>query len=584
MIFLSILDGPQTGNHIEITQDATLNMASSLGSDIYLILPSWSDFECSFSVHNGMLTFNQTSHEFTVNNLAVEIGYAYETPALCTIDNTNIAFSNDPYIQLENFTLKDTASTKFTELEPDSDELAALGVTPFEAKEQSNKVEKLLTGIVRRYSNSKFGRTIKKFTHKVRQSNFFVQLTNLVDIGKKQFQTYYQIIYKKLGYWLYLCLGFILLSIAILFIVIYQLRQEEHKESLLHNHQIIKSLLDQKLLKLPNRYSNLRLTDKNNGYQISGIVDNINDINYVKHIFAPINPDIKFDLILFSKIKPSLLQILLQHKILQPKVSFESDSGVLAIGGITNSMEIIDDAEIAIANKYPSLGHLDTSKMFISSDIDSNFDSIFNTDKFKQHLSISKDYAQGSILVEGYLASNDIAELEKKVEQFNQKYSPQVTITLKLQDLIKALPFGITEVYTGSPSWIITDDGQRIYQGGSYKGVTLSQIDNEKIVLVGKFVLALPLNQLLPAQMSNGTRRVVATYQDSRKEIIENEKNTESDLINKEKSQLESLKLIFSKTAESQLKSSLKETIDNLEEDLVYRQTEYEYYFKESKK
>ncbi|MBP9743644.1 MAG: hypothetical protein KBD37_09830, partial [Burkholderiales bacterium] len=337
--------------------------------------------------------------------------------------------------------------------------------------------------------------------------------------------------------------------------------------------------------KLPNRYSNLRISGKDSdNYQLNGVVDNEHDIKYLHKTFNAVYPQLKYNLILVNKIEPQLSAILQQHKIMKPQIEFESSSGTLAIKGIANSMDVIDDTEIAISNQYPELGKLDSSNMFLASDIDTSLDTILNADKYKQHLDINKNYDEGSIKISGYLAAADILELKAQIMKFNQKYSNAVHVILDVQDLIKALPFGISEVYTGTPSWIVTNDGQRIYQGGSYKGISVSLIDNEKIIFRGKFTLTLMLNQLIPSKMEGGipSDHGAATIANEQNVMVNKEKQSEQEIIAKEQSQLNSLRLIVQKTDDKALQDSLNETIRNLEDDLKYRQADYQYYFKES--
>ncbi|MDQ5920565.1 MAG: type secretion protein [Pseudomonadota bacterium] len=598
MIYLNILDGSQAGNYIEITPNTKLSMASSFGSDIYLLLPSWDAFECNFTLSDNKITFHNTTDNFLVNSLPVETDTPYETPILCNIEGVNVAFSNNPYAQISDFTQTQTPEfptndEQNSETEPMLTELNELGITPFEEeKPEPGKFVKFISKFWDKFNNSKLKKQLAAVFAKAKQSPVFSiikKISGLLGVELKQ-QT--NKIYKKIGMWLYIIVGTTIVITIGLIISLHQIHTNEQIEIAIHDHQLTKSLLEQQVFKLPNRYSNLRISNNRDDiYQLNGAVGNAADIQYLHKTFNKIYPKLKYNIILVDKIKPQLLLDLQQHKIIRPRVEYESSSGTLSIQGIANSMDVIDDVEIVISNQYPELGKIDSSNMFLANDIDNSLDSIINNDKYKQHLEVNKNYEEGTIKIAGYLAASDITELNNQIDKFNQKYSNAVKVILDVQDLIKALPFGVSEVYTGSPAWIITNDGQRIYQGGSYKGISVLLIDNEKIVFKGKFTLSLMLNQLLPSSRIDITN-TGATYGSAdnssanpdtvQNPMIATEKKSEVDIIAKEQSQLQSLKLILQKTDDKELQSSLKETIQNLEDDLKYRQTDYQYYFKES--
>lgn len=588
MMYLSILNGTQAGNFIELKKGATISMASSLGSDIYLLLDN-SDFEATFTINeHDKLVIKSSSKELIADGLPLEIDTPYATPFLFSVEGVNCAISNNPYIQIEDFAI--TSLPEYQKIdgeinneEPDLEELSNLGIKPFDESAtqkpdflnrlferiNNNKVIKQITLRLDKFHNSKTGKLLQKYYLQMK-----VILANLI-----------LKLYQKLGYWLYAIFAGIITIFIVSGIIIHQLQQQEEAEITIHEHQVMKTLLNQQLLKLPNRYANLKISSKADSYQLNGVVASTADINYLTKSFKKIDSNIKFNLELFTKIQPQILSILGQHKIIRPQVEFESDSGTLKIRGITNSMEIIDDTEIAISNQYPNLGKIDSSTVFLASDIDTSITNMTSTPAYKDHLEIKKNYAAGIVTIEGYLSTSDINELSNLVKQFNQKYAPEISITLEVQDLVKALPFTIREVYSGSPSYIITGDGQRIYQGGSYKSITIASISKDRIVFQGKFTLSLSLNQLLPVEGSanSASNRAAPDYNDTKEQILDDERANESQTINKQQAQLEALQLVLEKTSDPQLKSSLQETIQNLENDLNYRKREYQYYFKDSK-
>ncbi|MBP9743040.1 MAG: hypothetical protein KBD37_06770, partial [Burkholderiales bacterium] len=341
MIYLNILDGSQAGNYIEIAPNTKLSIASSFGSDIYLLLPSWDDFECNFTLNDNKVIFHDTSHEFLVNSLPVQINTPYETPLLCTIEGVNIAFSNDPYTQLEHFTHTQPLFDKDDSIEePLAEDLEDLGITPFEEIKQPSLFEKYIGSYLDKFIESKFMRLVFSVIDKAQNSKLYLLGKKFCSMLLYLSMVQIQKLYKKIGYWIYGILATLILITVIITTSLYQIHQNEQAELVIHNRQLTKSLLDQQLFKLPNRYSNLRISGKDSdNYQLNGVVDNEHDIQYLHKTFNAVYPQLKYNLILVNKIEPQLSPILQQHKIMKPQIEFESSSGTLAIKGIANSMD-----------------------------------------------------------------------------------------------------------------------------------------------------------------------------------------------------------------------------------------------------
>lgn len=584
MTYLSILNGSQAGNYIELEPNKPLTMASSFGSDIYLLLPNTSDFECSFTVSaEYKLSIQSCSQQILINDLPIELNTSYQLPALLNILNTHIAISNNPHIQIEDFAIinldhENISVDNSNENPPNLEELNKLGISPFTDEHRPGKLYQLWNQFNTKFKNNILTKKLQPLIIKLKKSKIYSNIVSSFKHARASLIELISLLYVKLGYWLYAVIAAILAIIVSSSMIFYQLHQQEQVEIQQHNRQLMKSLLNQQLLKLPSRYAGLRIIEKDENYQLGGVIAEQKDVNYLKKLFKSINPKLKYNLQLFGTIQPQLLLILQQHKIMRPRVSFESETGTLAISGITNSMEIIDDVEIAISNQYPNLGKIDSATMFLINDLDSSIETIISNDNFKQHLEVKKNYAEGIITIEGYLASNDIQTLTSQVKQFNQKYLPEARINLNVQDLIKALPFAIREVYTGTPNYIITGDGQRIYPGGHYKGITVNQISKDKIIFQGKFNLTLSLAQLLPSQNMDNTNE--PNYSAPTQQIIDQQENNESENINREKAQIENLRQILLKTNNPELQETLTQTINKLTDELKYRESEYNYYFR----
>lgn len=589
MIYLNVLDGAQAGNYSEILPDIELSIANSFGSDIYLLLPSWSDFEARFILKNNLIQILNTNQEFLINQRPVDIGMVYELPAIWELDGVHLGLSADLHCQLEDFKYLQYPEDNINNLfdvglsvdEPNLDELNQIGATPSMHHKLPNKFIVKISSLYLKFMNSSLGLLLVSCGMQFKKSKAYAQLVLLALKLKLFLKELVQRLFKKVGYWTYLIISAAVIGFVVVIIVVYQVHKSNIVEQNIVERKSTKLILEQQLLKLPNRYSNLKIVASGTGYALSGVVENTNDIVKVKQIFSKFSRGLDFNLLTFNQVYQPILASLQQHKILRASVNFESNSGTLSINGLTDNMEVIDDAEISIANQFPNAGRLDSSGVYLKSDVDNALDILISA-KYKQLVTVSKNYESGIISLDGFLSAAEISDINTGIDQFNQKYNPVIKLVTNIQDSVKALPFGISEVFTGSPAWLVTDDGQRIYVGGSYKGILVSSIDNDKVIFKGKFTLTLGLNQLLPLGSTSPPVGISSgSAETGRIQILDEEKASESSTINREKSQLKSLQIIIDKSNDTELKSALEETIANIQDDLTYREKSYQYYFKE---
>ena len=89
----------------------------------------------------------------------------------------------------------------------------------------------------------------------------------------------------------------------------------------------------------------------------------------------------------------------------------------------------------------------------------------------KSRLSVSADLDHGNVDIKGYLTKGEIVSLESDISDLVQRYQNVVKVNLDLKDALASLPFKISAIHAGGDfPMIVTEDGQKIYQGGEVDG------------------------------------------------------------------------------------------------------------------
>lgn len=584
MFFLNILTGSQTGNFISLPQEQVISVSSSFGSDIYLLLPDGMEFEGQLKIDSSeMVWFLSVNQDIMINNQPLLIDTPYQVPSFLKIGSLVFAISKEQQTSLEDISeiLAPEANELEDEASPNYQELSNMGIILDHEDDPVNIKPSWSQKFFNRLNQNKlFCLLIKWLNNPVVQSSL-AKSKLLLEYCLSYLWFYYQLLLKRLGYWLYIICGIVLITGIVSSYILFYLHQQEKDEQKIEQVQTVKSKLQQQLIKLPNKYSNLKIVKLDRNFSLSGVVSNESDILFLKKIFSNFQPQLRYDLLIFAQIKPQLSKIMQQYKVIHPGIIFQEDSGNIGLSGLVNTVQTIDDLEIAITNQFNKIGQLDATKLFVVSEIENELGNILSAGGYQAHLDVAKNYPQGSIVVSGYLPSATLNDLKKQIELFNQKYTPVIVVGLQIEDIVKAIPFKIVEIYYGSPGYIVTEDGIRVYQGGRHGGLTLVQVDKDKLTFQGKYPITISNRELLEHQ-SISTDKIELNYKDNRNSLINQEKKLESIEIQGKLKQLRLLQKLLTESNNQNYMPGLAPLIKELEAEVKEQQYEYNYYLEKS--
>lgn len=395
---------------------------------------------------------------------------------------------------------------------------------------------------------------------------------------------------KRLGKLFYLVLGLVGFCIFMIIISAF-LIHKEHQNNLFAKAQMnlieSKHQIQKMILALPaDTYGSITVSYEKNHFVIKGVLPNNAALKYLKKYLHPIkNVAIIYHILLFSEIKDVTLAVCKENNLMNPSVNINDNFGfTLSILGIINSVDDINNAEIELHGKFNDLQQIDTSKVYLVSDLQSYWGSL--PDLIRQQVTINYDFAAGIISLSGVLSKDELVTVQQYIKAFNTKYAPVIKVVSTVKDVVNTLPFSIKEVFIGSNiSWLVTNDGGVIYEGGSYKGVTVLSITTKNIKFRTSFIFTVPVNELMAEENPhNNGHNIASDVGCGRDCVINQEFIKESDILAREKTQLVELHKIIGSTKDSGLKSSLSDTINNLRTDIETREHEMNYYQQENQK
>lgn len=551
MAYFHVIKGEQAGSTIELEEVKTYLVANDFAADIFLKLTG--DLNFSFAITDGHVIFNTTDAalQSSQTNTAIEINQQYPLPFKLNIADTVVLFSAEAEISGISPTEKSNPALNKLDLE----NLEDFDITQDVAEDFLQDIAAATP-----LSNPSLRDKIAAFYYNCATS----------------FKYYWGKVYKILGYWIYLIIAVFLGLFIAVFILIHQYDQEQDYEIQLNRTTEIRHQIQHVLINLPNTYANIKISRQDSGFVIDGILENEQLLIQLKALLAKVNTKITYRVLIFDQIKPVIIKILAQDDIKHPNVEDIDEGGYnIAISGITDDMSNIDNAEIDIHNRFGNVGQINTEKIFFVKDIETFLDKI--PPEIQDQLSFEKNYAKGEINIQGLLDKIGIQKLEDEIEQFNKQHEGVVTIKLNVQDILQGIPFYVKEVYTGQLPWIVTDDGTKLYAGGSYKGIDIVAIDAYKVVFKKKFKFTLSMDELMELGPTSNTTTSATAAPCDRQCVLEQEKVTESQAISKEKKQLQELQQIT--TSNKNLAKDFQETIDNLLQDLATKEHEYNAYY-----
>ncbi len=262
-------------------------------------------------------------------------------------------------------------------------------------------------------------------------------------------------------------------------------------------YNTIKNSIINKMNHLIGKFNGLKLIPElNNKYIISGVIENKEELLELKQIFKPELSYINFNVIERDIMLQQIETILSNHQLLYLSATYDIPLKQLTIHGVLDHVADINDVLIDINTSLPMIYNIDTMNIFAINDIKQDFQDVFVKNNFTNSVMIKYDWAKSGITLQGYLSKSDTDLLKELITNLVAKYQNIFTINYDMQDISNVIPFAISEVYTGNPSYIATLDGHKIFVGGSYQGVTLKHIANDTITLMGKFPIIINLNNL----------------------------------------------------------------------------------------
>lgn len=562
--YFHVISGPQAGSFLELIEGTEYSVSNNYDvSDIYL--ESNVEFYFELVIEDRKLKFEAVSENIIIGTDIIKSDFYYELPLALSANDILLIISDEA--TLSNERVKQYLTEHNTLL--------------------NNKISVSSGGYVEDSNNEITGvdcEAVNDFSSSLNRANKYRRYMNKVKFVSS---TYYKYFKSKLvhywasfrarfGMWSYLIVGSILSMVLVVIIVLQQFRSQSMADDMALDSISTSQAIQSVIVKLPGKYANLKLSKINDKFLISGVVNQESDLTGLGSYFKPWNKVIKFQILSFSNIKNQIIQILMANQIMVPNVTFHNNLGTIAIWGISNSNKNLDDVAIAISNQYPMLGDIDNSKVYLTSDLDKEVNNLVANNGNLQ-INITNDLINGNISLTGYVTEDTKRSIESGVKLFNQKFNGVVKITVKLQDVLDAIPFKISAVYNGSQPWIETDNGVRVYIGGTYQGVSLIAIDDDKITLRKNVTFTISLDQLLASDVG-GVGKSVTTDCCSRESIIKAEKSKEQGIIKQEEQQLHDLQIILPTIKDQKSKQSFINTINNLNQDLEYRKRATIYY------
>ncbi len=522
-----ILEGNHTGASIDLDENQRYLAANDYNHDIYLPIESENKISFAFTIHNDKIIISEVVNDIYCNNGKLLINEEYALPLF--LESHKLKFViHDNKEQINNWVAVTNKEAVINEL-IDTETILQHMLPDNAVSKPKNKI-------------------ISKIKDYIKQKQKIVLL--------------------------------FILSFFILIVLIIGLIKYSNFTTKLQLEQTTTSNLNQSIKKqfisLPSKYFGLKLLNNNNKYTLSGIVDNAEDLNFLKNHFAKYLSQIEFSVLQSDNAIEKVSQILINHQLKTIKVNFDSINQQICLSGIINGLSEINDIELDISNQLPELNNLNTSKIFQKYDIEKDLDKIIDN-KLSPRLTINKDWNLNIISISGFLTNEESKQIGDSLKELTTKYQDVFKINLNIKDALNIIPFNISQVYTGNPQFLVTSSGEKVFVGGEIAGFKIASIDQNKIVFSGKFPVIIPLDKITT---NNNSSKNNMPSDLNQKEIIKNEQQQELDYLNKEKKYLEELTKLKAHTTDIQLIKFIDEHINNLKQDIAGKEKELEYYNK----
>jgi len=277
--------------------------------------------------------------------------------------------------------------------------------------------------------------------------------------------------------------------------------------------------IKQIIVNLPPSFANIKiLPGKEGKFLIEGLVTKPAEFVFLKTKLKNYDSVLTYKVSTTDQAVTGIKQIL-KEKGIALDVSYDNVYAQISLSGVVSDLNVINDLELAISSQFPEIGSMDTNRIYAATDIETDFDKVISANNYAARLHIEKNILNKQITIQGYLSKTDMQALQSSMDKLAKKYNNIVSIDVKVKDIVYALPFKISMVYTGDNPMFVTTDGRKVFQGGSIAGLVVQKITQNEIVFDGDYPLVYSLNtSFVPDEKSD------------KKDKQENNNNTDLEL------------------------------------------------------
>jgi len=463
MAFLHVISGPQSGALIQLEKNKLYTVSSDVnGGDIFISADV--DYSFDFSINDLGIIFSKVNGKilFADDRSALTEDKLYLFDCAIKFSKVAIVFS----LNSKNVGTNNQKEQDWQDLGEDVDDEAG-----------ANSAQKP-------------------------DSNLLIQLMVILGITLRFLLDKLILLKARLGKAFYPAIAMFLLVMISSVIIMYLFSVEKHRESLEYAREKVvdsRKSVEKILINLPqDDYRGIAVSYEKDDIVIKGILPDIEALNSLKKILSKVkNVHLVYKVVLFSQVEKNTLNSCRANNIIGAKVTIDQNSGLTVfVSGIAGTNDDINNLEIELHNEFPDLEQIDTSRIFVESEIENYWTNLLL--QMKQQVAVNYNFDKGVVYLNGVLSKDNLITLNNAVNEFNQKYLNVVKAVPSVTDVVSTLSFGIKEVFiNNNSSWLVTNDGHVLFEGGAYKGVTLLKIDPDVLTFRSNFDFAIPMDELM---------------------------------------------------------------------------------------
>ncbi len=567
MFQLKVFTGPQQDATIELESGVKYSIANNLSADIFLEESNIYELVEFMLLDNGIEFYNLNNQElFLKDQEVVTASNSYPLPAFFSSGAIKFAiFNSDKELtSWENDNVLDAPSENLLKADEESEGFIHDIEKASEATARENEFG-ALDGPIQ--SEEMALETTKRNSVVTALHNFKLKAIALLKYLHNEY---------KLKF--YIALGIIFLLFLIITSAVVLIHKNNLTTTLNQNALDQTRNIKKRFAELPNKFANLSIKQGTNYFVINGLVYDDNDLQELKQYFKDYPGLINFQVLTVSNADAKIRKIVSVYHLTSFSINYDKASQELNISGITTGDATeINDIQIEISNQLAGVPNLQFY-IYNKQQIFQDFNNTLGLDSNHLELQESYDLVKPKYLISGYLTASQLNNLTESVNTLREKYKTVCSINLDIKNSLSALPFKIYSVFTGSPGYIITLDGDIVYVGGELGGFKLVSISDKKIVFSGKLTLEVPLSQI--NDNSANTMSFLRKPLETRDQILNDEYAKVKNTISQEQKQLNYLKQYYAKIDDSSIKAFILNQINALNSDLELKQKDLTYYSK----